>query len=304
MRQGVQHFLDFPHPTPHTPHPTPKSQLYKGFTLFLVPFGYDVHVFAPGFSESDICNPLDFLIDNQDAQTAHLLASSINKYFWRLNNNNSFFDASGEQLTKAILMLTKEFGAHSDILTATAIIKSEYLVKRLINANLNPWIKVAFGQLFSCAESPLTTASVVDSACIMFSEFMVDRCVPWLIGKSTLPLKVKERQMIIFGINQHNHAVAPLIFSIFELLLTQHIALCGSSLIVAIDQSMNASLPNQIGSQQIKPIIILAEDFNQEVSIRWESHKNMKLVPVEDELALRAKQVDQRFLKFDKYEQI
>lgn len=248
--------------------------------------GYDVHVFAPGFSESDICNPLDFLIDSQDAETARFLATSINRYFWQLDNDNSFFGVAGEQLTGALLMLAKEFGTHADILTAAAIVKSENIIQRLINADLTPWIKVAFSQIFSCADSQKTAASIVSSVRMMFSDF-IDVNISWLIGKSTLPLEITDRQMIILGITTEPHqAVNPLIWSIFELFLNRHI---DSNLIVACDEESfhhlskhNYLNPRSLWSQQDNGSCFPPASFDKTISIDLE-------------LAKRIEEVEQKF---------
>jgi type IV secretory pathway TraG/TraD family ATPase VirD4 len=45
--------------------------------------GYTVRVFAPGFPESETCNPLDLIRDAEDAIAAGQLAQVINKNFNR-----------------------------------------------------------------------------------------------------------------------------------------------------------------------------------------------------------------------------
>ena len=107
--------------------------------------GYEVHVFAPGFPESEVCNPLDFLRDATDAETSRQLATVINKNFKMMasSSEDAFFGPAGDQLTEAILMLTKET-QYADIMTAAAILSSDRMVERLMAANLNPWIKISF----------------------------------------------------------------------------------------------------------------------------------------------------------------
>lgn len=135
--------------------------------------GYEVHVFAPGFPESEVCNPLDFLRDATDAETARQLATVINKNFKMMasSNEDAFFGPAGDQLTEAILMLTKGM-QYPDIMTAAAILSSDRMVERLMAANLNPWIKISFGQLFSSAGSEKTIAGIAGTASLMFTRFM------------------------------------------------------------------------------------------------------------------------------------
>ncbi|MEJ1931400.1 type IV secretion system DNA-binding domain-containing protein, partial [Nostoc sp. NIES-2111] len=210
--------------------------------------GYDVHIFAPGFPETSVCNPLDFLRDSSDAETARQISTVINKNFRLLNNSNEdgFFGPSGDQLTQAILMLTKEFGELADVMTSAAILSSEQMVKRLMAANLNPWIKIAFGQLFSSAASEKTVAGIVATASIMFTRFMAKNTLGCFIGKTTLPLEIKGKQMIIFGLDRERRdAISPLMTSILHMTIARNIAKKRQDpLIVALDELPSIYLPD------------------------------------------------------------
>ncbi len=181
--------------------------------------GYEVHVFAPGFPESEVCNPLDFLRDATDAETARQLATVINKNFKMMasSNEDAFFGPAGNQLTEAILMLTKGM-QYPDIMTAAAILSSDRMVERLMAANLNPWIKISFGQLFSSAGSEKTIAGIAGTASLMFTRFMKKNTLGCFVGKTTLPLEIKGKQMIIFGLDRERRdAVGPLLCSILHM---------------------------------------------------------------------------------------
>lgn len=210
--------------------------------------GYDVHIFAPGFPESEVCNPLDFLRDSSDAETARQIATVINKNFRILSNSSEdgFFAPAGDQLTQAILMLTKEFGECADVMTSAAILSSELMVQRLMAANLNPWIKIAFGQLFSSAASEKTVAGIVSTASIMFTRFMAKNTIGCFIGKTTLPLAIRGKQMIIFGLDRERRdAVSPLLTSILHMTIARNIAKKRQDpLIVALDELPSLYLPD------------------------------------------------------------
>lgn len=210
--------------------------------------GYDVHIFAPGFPESEVCNPLDFLRDSSDAETARQIATVINKNFRLLSNSNEdgFFAPAGDQLTQAILMLTKEFGERADVMTSAAILSSEQMVQRLMAANLNPWIKIAFGQLFSSAASEKTVAGIVSTASIMFTRFMAKNTLGCFVGRTTLPLEIKGKQMIIFGLDRERRdAIAPLMTSILHMTIARNIAKKRlDPLIVALDELPSIYLPD------------------------------------------------------------
>jgi type IV secretory pathway TraG/TraD family ATPase VirD4 len=239
------------------------SAIEQGFPIILYDFkypsqaklaayattlGYDVHVFAPGFPESEVCNPLDFLRDSSDAETARQLATVINKNFRILTNANEdgFFGPSGDQLTQAILMLTKEFGDYADILTSASILSSEKMVERLMAANLNPWIKIAFGQLFSSASSEKTVAGITATASLMFTRFIAKNTLGCFIGKTTLPLEIKRKQMIIFGLDRERRdAVGPLMTSILHMTIAKNIAKKRlEPLVVSLDELPSIYLPD------------------------------------------------------------
>lgn len=239
------------------------SSIDQGFPIILYDFkfpsqakiaayakskGYDVHIFAPGFAESEVCNPLEFLRDSGDAETARQLATVINKNFRILSNasEDGFFGPSGDQLTQAILMLTKEFGDRADIMTAAAILSSEQMVNRLMAASLNPWIRIAFGQLFSSAGSEKTVAGITATASLMFTRFMAKNTLGCFIGKTTLPLEIKGKQMIIFGLDRERRdAVGPLMTSILHMTIARNIAKKRSDpLVVALDELPSIYLPD------------------------------------------------------------
>ncbi len=210
--------------------------------------GYDVHIFAPGFPESEVCNPLDFLRDSSDAESSRQISTVINKNFRLLGNSteDGFFGPSGDQLTQAILMLAKEFGQFADVMTCAAILSSEQMVKRLMAASLNPWVKIAFGQLFSSAASEKTVAGIVATASIMFTRFMAKNTLGCFIGKTTLPLEIKGKQMIIFGLDRERRdAVGPLMTSILHMTIVRNIAKKRlDPLIVALDELPSIYLPD------------------------------------------------------------
>ncbi|MBW4635085.1 MAG: type IV secretion system DNA-binding domain-containing protein [Iphinoe sp. HA4291-MV1] len=210
--------------------------------------GYDVHIFAPGFPESQVCNPIDFLRDSGDAETARQLATVINKNFRILGNSNedAFFVPAGDQLTQAVLMLTKEFGEYADIMTAAAILSSQKMVERLMAAELNPWIRIAFGQLFSSSGSEKTVAGIAGTASLMFTRFMAKNTLGCFVGKTTLPLEVQRKQMIIFGLDRERRdAVGPLMTSILHMTIARSIAKKRKDpLIVSLDELPSIFLPD------------------------------------------------------------
>ena len=74
--------------------------------------GYTVRVFAPGFPESETCNPLDLIKDEEDAIAAGQLAQVVNKNFSKGNagGGDKFFEEAGDSLVEGILLVTKAVG--------------------------------------------------------------------------------------------------------------------------------------------------------------------------------------------------
>ncbi|PSB30831.1 type IV secretory system conjugative DNA transfer family protein [Chlorogloea sp. CCALA 695] len=212
--------------------------------------GYDVHIFAPGFPESEVCNPIDFLRDSSDAETARQIATVVNKNFRILGggNDDGFFGPAGDQLTQAILMLTKEFDQYADIMTAAALLSTPNMTERLMAASLNPWVKIAFGQLFSSAASEKTISGIMATASLMFTRFMAKNTLSCFIGKTTLPLEVGRKQMIIFGLDRERRdAVGPLMTSILHMTVARSIAKKRKEtgpLVVSIDELPSIYLPD------------------------------------------------------------
>lgn len=244
-------------------NPMVYSAIDQGFPIILYDFkypsqakigayatrmGYKVHVFAPGFPESEVCNPLDFIRDSTDAETARQIATVINKNFKILSNSSEdgFFAPAGEQLTQAILMLTKEFGDYADVMTAAAILSSDQMVHRLMAADLNPWVKIALGQLFSSSAAEKTVAGITATASIMFTRFMAKNTVGCFVGKTTLPLEIKGKQIIIFGLDRERRdAVGPLLTSVLHMTIARNIAKKRQDpLIVTLDELPSLYLPD------------------------------------------------------------
>ena len=105
--------------------PAVLSAIDQGFPLVLYDFkyptqtsrlvgyaaqrGYDVRIFAPGYPESEVCNPLDFLHSQDDSLMARQFAEVLNRNFNQGGHSteDKFFTTAGDQLTEAILMLAK-----------------------------------------------------------------------------------------------------------------------------------------------------------------------------------------------------
>ncbi|MBX9256227.1 type IV secretory system conjugative DNA transfer family protein [Desmonostoc muscorum CCALA 125] len=208
--------------------------------------GYQVTVLAPGFGESAIANPIDFLRNNEDSEMARQLAITLNRNFQLGSDNsgNSFFSNAGDQLVQAIFMLTKGT-KYQDIMMCQAILGLPFLVQRLQEADLNFMVREAFAQFVSVAGSPETAASIVGTASGLFSRFMVPAALAAFCGQSNIPLDLKGRQMVIFGMNKEKRdVIAPLLVSILHLLISRNVANKRTCpLVLALDELPTLYLP-------------------------------------------------------------
>lgn len=189
--------------------------------------GYRVNVFSPGYPESEICNPLDFLKDDSDALMARQFAEVMNRNFKKEGNQASdqFFTAAGDQLTEAILMLAKGT-PYPDIMTCQALLSLTDLPQRLMSkkSTINPWIYSSFGQLISVANSEKTVASIIATANSNFTSFMKADILGSFVGKSTIPLDLQGKQMLILGLDREKRDVlSPLLATILHLIVNRNV---------------------------------------------------------------------------------
>jgi len=203
---------------------------YPGLTKTIAPLakaaGYDVFIFAPGFPESRICNVLDFIGDSRDATAASQISKTLNKNFSVSPSRaeDPFFSVAGELATEAAFLLAKAM-PYPDILQAFAILKDDKMVERVKHVGaIDQWLSLSFGQLLSTARSEKTVDSIRGTAAILLGQLMRPDILPTLIGKSTLPINITGKRLIIFGVKQDiRMAVSPLIASVINAIVTRNI---------------------------------------------------------------------------------
>ncbi|WP_204141030.1 type IV secretory system conjugative DNA transfer family protein [Halomicronema sp. CCY15110] len=221
--------------------------------------GYDVRVFAPGYPESEVCNPLDFMADANDALMARQIATVMNRNFARSSNSSEdkFFADAGDQLTQAILMLAKGMPI-PDLMTGSAILGLDSLPDRIIEAKrlgdlgrlpdqwqISHWVYYAFSQLMQLKDSEKTVAGVLGTAGKVFSRFMAPELISTFCGKTTLPIELKGRQLVILGMDRRRReAVAPLVATVLHLMVTMNVTRKRKDpLLLAIDELPTLYLP-------------------------------------------------------------
>ncbi|NER29861.1 MAG: type IV secretory system conjugative DNA transfer family protein [Symploca sp. SIO1C4] len=221
--------------------------------------GYSVRVFAPGFPESDVCNPLDLLKNEEDAVAAGQLAQVINRNMDLSGGKDSkdkFFDEAGDTLVEGIFLVTKAVGTligdnqYCDLMMAQAILSLPDLAKRLELASrekLKVWTSRPLSQLISVKDSEKTVSGIVGTAQRVFQRFLKKDFVGAFCGKTTLPLDLDGKQLIIFGLDRNNRdIVGPLLAAILHMVITRNVSRTiprGDSLVVALDELPTLYLP-------------------------------------------------------------
>jgi type IV secretory pathway TraG/TraD family ATPase VirD4 len=214
--------------------------------------GYDVRIFAPGFEGTESCNLLDFLKSPDDSETAGQIAKVLNSNF-SLNGGKGgedpFFQLSGDQLIKAVLQLAK-LSKYPDFLTCQKILAldSSELIDRVKAADISPWVKTSWDQFMSMRQSEKTAASVAAIASLMFTNFVSPDILPCLCGKSTIPLDLEGKQMIIFGMDQNRRdIIGPILATVLHMIVTRNIAKQRvDPLAVFLDELPTLSLPSLV----------------------------------------------------------
>ncbi|WP_013321064.1 type IV secretory system conjugative DNA transfer family protein [Gloeothece verrucosa] len=204
--------------------PTQTSRL----AAYAVKNGYQLHIFAPGYRESEVCNPLEFLKDDTDSMMARQFAEVMNQNFKRSGqtSEDGFFGPAGDQVTEAIMMLARGT-EYPDLMMCQALASRTDLAQQIIKQKdkLNPWILASFGQLISSAQSEKTVSSILATANINFTRFMKADVLPAFCGKTTIPTFLEGKQMLVLGLDREKRDVlAPLIAAILHLLVNRNVS--------------------------------------------------------------------------------
>ena len=225
--------------------------------------GYKVRVFAPGFPESEVCNPFDFLKNSEDAIAAGQLAEVINRNIDRSQGKaqtDKFFEDAGDALVQGIFLLTKlvaekyQYEDYADLMTASAILNLPNLPERLeaaVNKMLIPiWTSRSLSQLISVKDSEKTVAGIIGTAQRVFQHFLKRDFMNAFCGRTTLPLDLEEKEVIFFGLDRTNRdIVAPLVAAIFYRMIVRNVSRPKprkSPLVVFLDELPTIYLPNLV----------------------------------------------------------
>lgn len=189
--------------------------------------GYNIHIFAPGYKESKICNPLDFIDKENPSLMAAQFAEVLNRNFKGEDSKgeDQFFKKASDMLVKGILMLAKET-EFPDLLTCDTLLGLSSLTDRLIfhQNKIRELTYRAFASLLASAGSEKTVAGIIASATNNFSSMMIPEILASLTGKTDLPIEVTGKSMIILGLDQEKRDVlTPILALILDLMIARNV---------------------------------------------------------------------------------
>ena len=238
----------------------------KRILAYALKRGYKTHIFAPGYPESCTCNPIDLLKNDEDAIAAGQLIEVIGKNTDRSKGNASgdkFFEDAGLTLVEGILLATRavenildrDFDSdnprqYCDLMMASSILNLPKLPQRLEIASkeiLNVWTSRPFAQLISVKDAEKTSSGITVTAQRMFQKFLKKDFIGAFCGRTTLPLDLNGKQLVIFGLDRNNRdIVGPLLAAVFHTIVARNISRTiprEDPLIVAIDELPTLYLP-------------------------------------------------------------
>jgi type IV secretion system protein VirD4 len=204
-----------------------KGTLTRMFAPLAAAMGYQVYIFAPGFSYSDRLNLLDFMRSPQDGGMAQEIAKVLNLNFGDpLDRKDPFFGPQGDSLLKSIFMMAKD-ALYADLLSAWEILGLPNLAQRFTAArqcrHVDAWARRAATGLISVAHAEETTGGIVGSAVTHFQSLIDADLLPCLL-KSTIPLDLPGKQIVFFQIDeQREAATAPLVATALHLLVKRNL---------------------------------------------------------------------------------
>jgi type IV secretory pathway TraG/TraD family ATPase VirD4 len=242
--------------------PMLRSAIDQGFSTILYDFkypgqallalyakrrGYKVHILAPGYAESSSLNLLDFIKNSTDAVNAEQIAKVIVKNCQGAKDKGDpFFTEAGESLVQGLFLLTKWVDEHlrsegeterwDDLMTTACLLNMPNLAARLQYAMQNPnyklsrWVMQPLVQLMSThgsgvdAEANKTETSIVATAQGIFGKFIKKDFISAFCQKSSLPVDIDGKTLIIFGLDQESkYSVSPLLATIAHMIISRNV---------------------------------------------------------------------------------
>jgi type IV secretory pathway TraG/TraD family ATPase VirD4 len=201
----------------------PSSEI-AGFALTR---GYEIFSIAPFFNDSDCLNIVQLLEDANDTATANTLGNALVENGLAPGEKPNNWDQSGGQFIAAGMMMAREQpeGRGDDLATVQKMLaRLAGDPKAIENATIGQYQKAAYDEFLSAANSPETAASIAFSALRMMSKIMTPQITAVFCRKTTIPIVLKKKQLLIFRVDpQHATVTLPLVAAAIELILKRNV---------------------------------------------------------------------------------
>lgn len=186
--------------------------------------GYQVHLIAPGFAGTDVLNPLDFLEGPEDVSMAGQIVTVLHDNFKSSKSyGNDFFDRAGTMLSQAAMAYAKGTD-YPDLMMVAELLSAPSLEHRIEAAkDMNPWVRAKFNQLVSLKSSPETASSVIGTSSGLFNQFQSPDILATFCGKTTVPLRLEDRQLVVLGMDtEREEVMRPLLAMALQLFILKN----------------------------------------------------------------------------------
>ena len=132
---------------------------------------------------------------------------------------------------------------------AQSVLSRPGLAERVASSkDMNRWIKKSFDQFVSVKDSEKTAASIAGTANNLFSRFMKPQVISAFCGKTTIPLNLQGKKLIVFGMDRERRdVVSPLLAAILHMIVTRNVSRKRRDpLVLALDELPTLYLPNLV----------------------------------------------------------
>lgn len=201
--------------------PSPTSKL-AGYAL---EHGYEIFTISPGAIDSDCLNLVELLESTRDLLTASELGIAISENGLADGDKPSDWTQSGGQFIAAGILYARALEQGADIATVQKFLGRLAADPAAIReAVLTQMQKGAFDEFQAAVGSPATAASVAFSAIRMLTRIMLPEVTAVFCRKTTIPIVLKPKQLLIFRIDPKNaKSVLPLVSAAIEVILKRNI---------------------------------------------------------------------------------
>lgn len=143
-------------------------------------------------------------------------------------------------------MLAKE-SDYPDLMMCQSLLSLEDLPKRIDRHQdkIKYSTFLSFSTLRASAGSEKTVAGIIATAANQFTKFMKPKLLSALTGKTTLPLDLQGKQMLVLGLDQETRdVIAPLMATIIDLIISRNTAKQRRDpLVFLLDEAPTLNLP-------------------------------------------------------------